>query len=85
MAMSGCTSQSIVPATKEVNVGTLNVTNGINAPEFYMLKLPNNTSKVRAVYNLNASNVYGTAPNGNLGTANNVQKGEMILGMMIKW
>lgn len=71
--ISGCTSSS----TKEVKVGTLNVTNGMNAPDDYMLKLPENTTKVRVEYNLNATNLDGNiAPNGNLGTANGVQKGE---------
>jgi len=71
--ISGCTSSS----TKEVKVGTLNVTNGMNAPEDYMLKLPENTTKISVEYNLNATDVDGNiAPNGNLGTANAVQKGE---------
>lgn len=71
--ISGCTSSS----TKEVKVGTLNVTGDMDAPEDYMLKLPENATKVRVEYNLNATNLDGNiAPNGNLGTANAVQQGE---------
>ena len=63
--------------TKEVQVGTLNVSGGMNAPEDYMLKLPANTTEVTVKYDLNATNLDGNiAPNGNMGTANGVQQGE---------
>lgn len=60
--------------TKEVLVGTVTADDSILSVE--SLKLPDNATSIRVVYDLNADGNYGIGANGNIGTCSEFNSGQ---------